>query len=644
VVNRVDHRITDGQNLVARLDFTRNKITSSVGSFINTNGLGADSITNRDVTNAAPTSNRTNVTGMVQLMSVVGPQHVNELRVQAAREYRPWDPGVGPEVTVRDGAPFQTLAIYGPQATGLSYGNVGYKFDDTRYQVVDSLSFVSGAHTLKAGFDANLVYSRVRFDPGSNGIYRFDGLANYLARRPAQYTQFAGSGSVDTGKHQIAVYLQDEWRAFPGFTISPGFRYEMALLPDYKTATVPDSRYPLATSIPDDKEMIGPRLGMAWDTRQDGKTVVRAAAGMFYAPPYITLWEQALVSNGGNPELSSTVNLASTAEILAAFGTVGIDLANAPLNNLPVFSINQLNQLRSPQSRLSQATSVFYFDQDFRLPRSVQFRGAIEHQLTTGLTASIDYTQIAVSRMDRVRDINLPAPTVDATGRAVYTPSAAVSINSLRPDPKFGAVYVTESSARSLYRGMTAMMNLRRTNFLFDASYTLGFSQSHDDHENGGFSSANYVDVNDLANGVVYLPKGIQVATQMRYNSGRPFSPRTGVDSNRDGILNDRPMLNGKVLQRNEGFRKNGFADTSMRVQKNFTLPSEKMIAITAEFFNIFNAANMETNQITYGNDLSQPSTNPLFNQIRDASGNPIVGNTLRTTPFQVQLGLRLQF
>jgi len=41
VVNRVDHRLTDGHNLVGRLDFTRNKITSSVGSFINTNGLGA---------------------------------------------------------------------------------------------------------------------------------------------------------------------------------------------------------------------------------------------------------------------------------------------------------------------------------------------------------------------------------------------------------------------------------------------------------------------------------------------------------------------------------------------------------------------------------------------------------------------------
>jgi hypothetical protein len=659
-VNKIDHRISDGQNLVGRFDFTRNKITSSVGSFINTNGLGADSLTNRDVTNSSPTSNRNNVTGMVQLMSVVGPAHVNELRVQASREYRPWNPGVGPEVTVREGSPFQTVAIYGPQATGLSYGNVGYRFTDTRYQLVDNFSIVSGAHTMKAGFDANLVFTNVAFNPGENGIYRFDGLANYLTRRPAQYTQFAGSGEVNGHKHQIAGYVQDEWRALPGFTISPGFRYEMTLLPDYEKATVPQNRAPLATYIPDDKGMFAPRLGMAWDTRQDGKTVLRAATGIFYAPPYITLFEQAITSNGGNPELSSTVNLATTTEILDAFNSVGINLASAPLNNLPVFTLDQLNALRSPASRLAQSTNVFYFDENFRLPRSVQFRGALEQQLARGVMASIDYTQIAVTRMDRVRDINLPAPTIDATGRPVYTPSAAVSINSLRPDPRFGAIYVTEASARSLYRGLTASLIVRRLLFVADAAYTLGFSKSHDDHENGGYSSANYVDVNDLeneygwsnidqrhqftANGVVFLPKGLQVAAQMRFNSGRPFSPRTGVDSNRDGILNDRPLLNGEVVRRNHAFRKQGFADTSLRVQRNFTLPSEKMISFTAEVFNLFNIDNMESNQINWGDDLSVPTTNALFGKIRDANGNPIAGNTLRTTPFQVQLGLRFQF
>ena len=323
------------------------------------------------------------------------------------------------------------------------------------------------------------------------GIYRFDGLANYLARRPAQYQQFAGSGAIDTHKHQIAFYLQDEWRALPGLTISPGFRYEMALLPDYQQATVPANRYPLATDIPDDKEMIGPRLGLAWDVRQDGRTVIRAAAGLFYAPPYITLWEQAIASNGGNPDLSSSVTYNTTARS-AAF-TRRASTSRTPLNSLPI-TLAQSISCRTAL-RLVQSTNVFFFDKDFKLPRSVQFRGALEQQLANGVTASVDYTQIAVSRMDRVRDINLPTPTIDASGRPVYTPSASVSVNSLRPNPRYGAIYVTESSARSLYRSMTATW-ASAARITADVTYTLGCG--FDDH--GTAAAARTTWINNLEN------------------------------------------------------------------------------------------------------------------------------------------------
>ena len=578
-VNRIDHRLTDNHSLAGRVDFTRNHITDVAGSFINTNGLGTDSIINRDVQNASPTNNRSNVTGMLQLISILSPRRTNELRFERAREYRPWDPGNGPEVTVQDGSPLRPIAIYGPQATGLSYGNVGYKFTDNRTQIVDNYSLVNGAHTMKLGIDANLVNTSVVFNPGYNGIYRFDSLAAYLTRNPAQYDQFAGTGAVNTHKNQIALYFQDEWRVLPGFTISPGFRYEMALLPDYKTATIPANRFPLATQIPDDKEMFGPRLGLAWDVRNNGrnnaKTVVRAAAGVFYAPPYISLWEQSIVSNGGNPELSSSVRL-NNAAIGSAFQQVGINLATADLKKLPVFTTAQLNQLSSPSSRINNGTA-FYFDPNFRLPRSLQFRTALEQEITRGVTASVDYTQIAVSRMDRVRNLNLIPPVPDATGRPIYTNLSLASNANLRPFPKYAFGYVTESSARSLYRSMTATVNVRRQRYTVDGTYTLGFSKSYDDHENG-LSGANYVDAYNLqneynwsnidqrhqfaANGVFFLPKGFEVSTTMRFNTGRPFSPRTGVDSNNDGIVNDRPVLNGSVLRRNT-FRNRGFADRS---------------------------------------------------------------------------------
>src|SRR5581483_10265864 len=139
-----------------------------------------------------------------------------------------------------------------------------------------------------------------------------------------------------------------------------------------------------------------------------------------------------------------------------------------------------------------------------------------------------------------------PAP--DASGRPIYTNLSLPANASLRPYPKYAFAYITESSARSLYRSMTATVNVRRQLYTLNATYTLGFSKSYDDHENGGFSSANYVDAFNLrneynwsnidqrhqfaANGVFFLPKGFEFSTAMRFNTGRPFSPRTGADSN----------------------------------------------------------------------------------------------------------------
>lgn len=660
IVNRIDHSLNANNNLTGRFDFTRNKVTDTAGPFIMTQGIGADSETNRSVQNASPVNNRTNVTGMMQFTSVLSNQHINEIRIQLAREFRPWDPGSGPEVTVRGGSPIQTIAIYGPQATGLGYGNIGYQFTDTRFQIVNNFSIVTGAHTMKLGFDSNRVIGNTVFNPGEGGIYRFDSLAAYLERRPAQYQQFAGTGALDATIHQIAFYVQDEWRVLPGFTISPGLRYEMALLPDYPQATIPENRFPLATSIPDDKGLIAPRLAMAWDVRNNAKTVIRAAAGLFYAAPYMPLFEQAMLQNGGNPELSSSVTFNSTNDILNAFQSQGIALnSSTPLDDLPIFTTAQLNQLSNPQNRINNGT-VFYFDPDFRLPRALQFRVALEQEIAKGVTFSIDYTNINVSRIDRVRNLNLRPPTPDATGRPIYTNLSLSANAALRPFPKYAFAYVTESSARSLYRGLTTTLSVRRKKLTVDATYTLGFSKSHDDHERGGFSSANYVDAFNLdneynwsnidqrhqfaASTLVQMPLGFEVASYMRFNSGRPFSPRTGTDSNADGITNDRPVLDGAVVRRNT-FRNFGFSDVSMRVQRNFKLPNEKgQLGVSLEMFNLFDFDNVETTQTTYGASLNAAPANLNFGKVKDANGIYLPGSTLRTSPFQVQLGLRFRF
>ncbi len=653
LTNRIDHRLTGKHTLMGRFDYIHNRVTDSAGAFIMSQGIGADSLTNRSVQNASPVNDRKDLTGMGQLTSVLSPRHVNEFRVQMVREYRPWDPGTGPEVTVRNGSPVQTVAIYGPQATGLSYGNIGYQFTDWRRQFIDNFSIVTGAHTIKFGADSNSVNGNTTFNAGWNGTYRFDTLQDYLDRKPAQYTQFAGTGKLDLTMHQVAFYVQDEWRVRPGLTISPGFRYEMAVLPQYRTPSVAANRFPLATSIPGDKELIAPRLGLAWDPQQNGKTVIRLATGMFYAASYMPLFEQSILGNGGNPDMSSNVTLTGTAAINNAFKAAGIDLAGASLSSLPVFTGAQLNTLVAPENRVAGQT-VFFFDPNFRLPRSIQFRAAVERELARGVKASVDFTNINVARMDRVRNINLPTPVADATGRLVYQNVAAT-----KPYSRYGFAYQTEASARSHYHSMNATLNLQRKKYMLDATYTLGWSYSHDDHERG-ISGANYDNAANLANeysysnidqrhqfaasGMYYAPFGFEFSTTMRFNSGRPFSPLTGVDSNGDGVLRDRPVVNGSVMRRNL-YRNTGYSDVSLRVQRNFNLPNEKArLSITGELFNMFNFDNIEIGsaQMTWGTAATPSST---FGLTRNpATGQYFTNATLRTAPFQAQLGLRLRF
>jgi hypothetical protein len=443
--------------------------------------------------------------------------------------------------------------------------------------------------------------------------------------------------------------------------MSPGLRYEQAYLPPYAAATVPSNRFPLATAIPDDKDLIAPRLGIVWDPANDGRTIVRAAGGVFYAAPYMPALEQAILGNGGNPELSSSVTITTAANpnaVVDAFRAVGIDLTAADVASLPTLTTAQLNQLVAPANRVGQ--TINYIDPNFRLPRATHMRIALERQVGRGVTAGVDFTNINTSRISRVRNINLAAPVADATGRPVYT--------AARPyGPQFGVVQATESTAHSNYHGMTASLSAKRAALSVNAYYTLGYSHSADDTERG-ISGVVFDDAYNLANeynwsnidqrhqfasdAMVSLPFQLDLSATVRVNSGRPYSASVGTDLNRDGVLRDRPVIDGAVIARNT-FRNKGYSEVDLRAQRAFGLGGRARATLSLELFNLLNTANVEIGSanMAYGpgtilqnGALVTQAPPATFGQIRDANGNYLLNSTLRTAPFQAQLGLRIQF
>jgi hypothetical protein len=652
VITRVDHRLSDRDMLLGRFDFTRNLQTNAPGANSLSTGLGIASTSTSAASNQV-TQPDDNYTAIGQWTSALSNHFLNELRVQYAREVRPRvHLGAGPQVTVNNaGSP---VALYGTAPEG-SWGNVGFSSTDNRAQFVDNVSIVSGAHTAKIGIDYQRISGRALYDQNAGGAYTFNSLADLLNRTPAIYTQFTGSGSIDLTLDELAFYIQDEWRVLPGVTISPGLRYEAQFNPGYYTPSSPN-RYPLATAIPDDTAMIDPRLGLAWDVGNKGTTVVRAGGGLYHAPTYMSLFAQSILFNGGNPDRAYSVSVNNPAALANAFQSVGVNLANAPLDTLPVFTADQFARLLGAGSGLN---AVSYFDPDFRNPRALQWQTGIERRLARGITVSEQFTYINTTQVARERDTNLGAPVVDATGRNIYS--------NPRPLPAFGVSQVTESAGRSLYKGFTTTLNIRRGPATLDVYYTPSWNRSYDDVERG-FTSVRYADVNNIAseynfsnidephqflvNGNVFLPYQFALGTVMRFTSGRPFNAVAGTDLNRDGQNTDRPIVDGVMLPRN-AFRNVGYKNIDLRIQKTFAMPGRRgTLSIVADLLNTFNFANVQLAgaALTYGagtvvqnGALVAQAPPAAFGQLKNAAGQYYQYN-VAGDPLQAQIGVRFQF
>ena len=111
---------------------------------------------------------------------------LNELRFQFAREDRPRPYG-GPNVSGQT-RPFPDTAF--DFGSGYRFGEpffIPVEYNDTRFQIVDSVSWIKGRHTLKAGFELNRVNSSQTFIGFANGRYVFgstQGFLNYAQLGP----------------------------------------------------------------------------------------------------------------------------------------------------------------------------------------------------------------------------------------------------------------------------------------------------------------------------------------------------------------------------------------------------------------------------------------------------------------------------
>ncbi|HEX8291957.1 MAG TPA: hypothetical protein VF570_09395, partial [Pyrinomonadaceae bacterium] len=134
------------------------------------------------------------------------------------------------------------------------------------------------------------------------------------------------------------------------------------------------------------------------------------------------------------------------------------------------------------------------------------------------------------------------------------------------------------------------------------------------------------------------LPYNLTAGTLTQVASARPFNATTGVDNNGDGVNNDRPVVDGRVLGKS-AFRGTPTSDFGLFVEDRIRLSERASVLLRLEGFNLLNHGNyLGRGQTVYG-DAAAPL--PTFGQLvaagAAANALPAFANVDPPRMFQLQ-------
>ena len=575
---RADHRINEANMLTARYNFYDIDSLNARG----VGGLNAISrgtaLDNRDHTIA------------VSEIAIISARVTNEARFQFTRSRlnAPVNDPVGPAISISGVANLGT-STSSPTARALDL-----------YELVDNVTVERRAHSLKFGGD--FLYNRVNIAfPGVlPGAYSFSSLANFQAGRYTTFQQAFGEPSLFQSNPNLGFFAQDAWRTRHALTINLGLRYDLQFFP---------------APIKTDANNIAPRIGLAY-APGDHKTVIRASYGIYYERIPLRATSNALQRDGTKYKVASFL-----------FGQTGA----------PVFP-NVATAF--PPGFLPSITTM---DPQIKAAYTQQTNLQIERELAPNTSVSVGYLHTRGLHIILQRNINAPTlSAADATRLGVP--------NLGRPNPNFGNIHRYESSGDSYYDGLTLSLNRRFRSWAgLRFSYTL--SKAIDDagsaffftpQDNFNLRADRGLSDNDqrhvlAVSGTLAVPQersdvlwrriaqGFQLSYIFRYGSALPFNIVRGDDRNHDTNTNDRPIGVG----RNTGLGFD-FASFDLRVSRYIRFTEHSGLEVMAEGFNLFNHANYQLPNNTFGTGTTPNTT----------FGRP----TSAADPRQIQFGLRLSF
>jgi hypothetical protein len=344
--------------------------------------------------------------------------------------------------------------------------------NDGRWQISDTLSWITGRHSTKFGFEVvrwfinrYLPVESARFGNFSfTNRYTGQPYADFLLGLPTSVTRLDPYPTQYNRFTDLNLFAQDDFKVTPRLTLSYGLRYEYnqpaaaedgnmySFDPASGSIIIPgeESRSLFARAFPSnlpvitadqldlgsslrrpDRNNFAPRFGLSYQVND--KTVVRGGWGIYYAhfsgavPAFLSAGPYSISTTSNNPVGEPVFTFADPFSAPASAGTLNVNGVTADLRNA----------------------------------YTMQYNFTVERQLERDTVVRVSYIGSKGSQLPYLRNINQPLP------------SALPFSAARRPYTRFNNITYAENGANSFYSGLQTQVHRRFSRgLMFTSTWT----------------------------------------------------------------------------------------------------------------------------------------------------------------------------
>ena len=435
----------------------------------------------------------------------------------------------------------------------------------------DSVSHLRGKHAFKFGFEyMDSIYDNNNYNQ-ANGQVTFKTLQDFLTGTVSKGKIFIGNPDLIVRLHSFAGFFQDDWRLTTRVTLNLGLRYEYNQPPTERSNYIGNFNPDVTGNTPaleqagpgtpfgplynGDHKDFSPRLGVAWDVRGNGKTVVRAAASLLNSM-FIASELTNFTPFGANfPALG--INNSGTAINAHSPALFGLKAGQITWTNAgpPVFPGNVSQTIGGVTYTGLTCTAAApcptaAVDPNFRTPYVASWNLDIQRAITNNLTMDVAYVGNHGFALGSEADINQPAIGAGWDNSAVTAclNSAPGGFNKCSPDtnaevgpysskfPYLSQIAQLANRDFSNYNALQLTVNERTSHGL---SFLAGYTYSHALDEASSSSISQGVFPQDI-----YQPRLDYGSTGSDIRHRFTFSPTYAIP----GMKSPGQMLQGWSL------------------------------------------------------------------------------------------------